>query len=190
MLRLFRFLSLVALLPAVAFAQARQHVIQGRVTSDSGAAIAAADVIVTIAPSAETVLGKTDATGAYRLIIANPTGEYILNISALGFKSFRQRVTIAAGDTIATVNAKLAANVQQVAGGPRASARGRVHSDRSAPTPDRRAPTARTRRSTVSPTRCRRSFRASIDAMASLIPGLARSPAAASRRSASAPTPI
>jgi hypothetical protein len=103
------------LFSGVAASQTRPHIIQGRVTSDSGAALSAADVIVTVAPTAETILGKTDASGAYRLTIANPTGEYILNISALGYKPFRQRVTIPAGDTIATVNAKLAANVQQVA---------------------------------------------------------------------------
>ena len=92
------------------------HVIQGRVTSDSGGKpITAADVIVTIAPSAETVLGKTDNTGAYRLTVANATGEYILNISALGFRPFRQRVTMKPGDTVATVDARLAPSVQQVA---------------------------------------------------------------------------
>jgi len=102
------------LFPAAATAQ-RTHVISGKVTSDSGTVIAAADVIVTVAPSAETILGKTDAAGAYRIIIPNPTGEYILNISALGFRAFRQRVTIPATDTAAVVNAKLAASVQQVA---------------------------------------------------------------------------
>jgi len=96
-------------------AQARPHVIQGRVTSDSGAAISAADVFVTIAPSAEIVSAKSDATGNYRLTIANATGEYILNISALGYRNFHQRVTIKPGDSVATVNAKLAVNVQQVA---------------------------------------------------------------------------
>lgn len=105
----------VALLPVLGQAQT-PHVIQGRVTADSGGApVGAADVIVTIAPSAETVLGKTDASGAYRITIARPTGEYILNVSALGFKPFRKRVTIPSGDTIATVDVKLAVNVQRVA---------------------------------------------------------------------------
>jgi len=99
----------------LAGAQTRPHTIQGRVTSDSGAAISAADVFVTIAPSAEIVSGKTDATGNYHISIANATGEYILNVSALGYRNFRQRVTIKPGDSVAVVNAKLAANVQQVA---------------------------------------------------------------------------
>src|SRR5580765_4712456 len=101
--------------PPSASAQPRPHVIQGRVTSDSGVVISAADVFVTIAPSAEIVSGKTDGTGNYRISIADATGEYILNISALGYRNFRQRVTIKPGDSVAVVNAKLAANVQQVA---------------------------------------------------------------------------
>ncbi|HTE46454.1 MAG TPA: carboxypeptidase-like regulatory domain-containing protein [Gemmatimonadaceae bacterium] len=115
MTRLFAALVLVATAAASAIAQAPQHVIQGRVTSDSGVFIAAADVIVTIAPTAETILGKTDATGAYRIAIPTPTGEYILNVSLLGWKPFRQRVTIAAPDTVAVVNPKLSASVQQIA---------------------------------------------------------------------------
>ncbi|HEX4681252.1 MAG TPA: carboxypeptidase-like regulatory domain-containing protein [Gemmatimonadaceae bacterium] len=110
-------LCLFLALPAAALAQARPHVIQGRVTSDSGGKpVAAADVIVTVAPSAETITGKTDAAGDYRVVIANPTGEYILNISMIGFRPFRQRVTIARGDSAATVNAHLAPNVAQLAG--------------------------------------------------------------------------
>ena len=106
---------LLSTLARASGAQTRPHVIQGRVTSDSGAAITAADVFVTIAPSAEIVSGKSDGTGNYRISIANATGEYILNISALGYRNFRQRVTIKPGDSVAVVNAKLAANVQQVA---------------------------------------------------------------------------
>src|SRR6185436_8091245 len=98
-----------------AHAQTRPHVIEGRVTSDSGAAISAADVFVTIAPSAEIVSGKTDGTGNYHISITDATGEYILNVSALGYRNFRQRVTIKPGDSVAVVNAKLAANIQQVA---------------------------------------------------------------------------
>ncbi len=101
--------------PAAARAQ-RPQVIQGRVTSDSGAAIAGADVIVTVAPTAETISGKSDSSGAYRVVIAKPTGEYILYIGALGRKPFRQRVTIKAPDSVAVVNAKLAPTVTQVAG--------------------------------------------------------------------------
>ena len=63
-LRFIAVLSALVLLPTLALAQARQHVIQGRVTSDSGAAIPAADVIVTIAPSADIVDGQDGHEGS------------------------------------------------------------------------------------------------------------------------------
>jgi hypothetical protein len=102
-------------------------------------------------------------------VIDNPTGEYILNISILGFRPFRQRVTIPAGDTIATVNAKLAVNIQQVAAV-------RVQAQRPRPTRSIDATgigTDATNKqvdgvfNAVSP-----DMRGNIDALASLIPGL------------------
>ncbi len=108
------FTALLLSVPAAALAQ-HAHVIQGRVTTDSGVAIPAADIIVTVAPTAETITGKSDASGAYHVTIPNPTGEYLLYIGALGRKPFRQRVTIAASDSVATVNAKLAGAVTTVA---------------------------------------------------------------------------
>lgn len=107
-------LLLCAALPFGAVRAQQPHVIQGRVTTDSGVAIPAADVIVTVAPSAETISGKSDSSGAYRVVITKPTGEYILYIGALGRKAFRQRVTIKAPDTVAVVNAKLAPTVTQI----------------------------------------------------------------------------
>jgi hypothetical protein len=97
-------------------AQTKHHVIQGRVTTDSGAVIPAADVIVTIAPTAETITSKTDSSGNYRVAITNTTGEYLLYVGALGRKPFRQRVTITAIDSTATINVKLAPTVTQIAG--------------------------------------------------------------------------
>ena len=76
--------TLLVAVPLTAQAQPRAQVISGRVTTDSGAAIAAADVIVTIAPTTESITGKSDSTGNYRIVIPNPTGEYLLYISALG----------------------------------------------------------------------------------------------------------
>jgi len=63
MLRVARTAFFLAVLLAPAAQAQRQQVIRGAVTSDSGTAISAADVIVTIAPSAETIAGKTDAAG-------------------------------------------------------------------------------------------------------------------------------
>lgn len=153
-----------------AHAQTKPQAIQGHVTSDSGKVIASADVIVTVAPSAETIMGKSDASGNYRVAIANATGEYILNISALGFKPFRQRVTIAGGDSVATVDAKLVTNVQTVAAV-------KVQAQRSRPSrsvgidngngTDPNNKTVDGVTNALSP-----DLQGSIDAMAGLIPGL------------------
>ena len=56
----FPVLILLAARGSFLTAQTKRHAIQGRVTTDSGAVIAAADVIVTIAPTAETITSKTD----------------------------------------------------------------------------------------------------------------------------------
>jgi len=109
---------LVALCPFAVLEAQRVHAITGKVTSDSGAVIAAADVIVTIAPSTETVTAKSDAAGNYRVVIpaASATGEYLLYVGALGRRPFRQRVTFTPRDSIVVVNVKLASAVQTVAG--------------------------------------------------------------------------
>jgi hypothetical protein len=112
--------ALVAVLPfagpTVAAAQAKHHVIRGRVTTDSGVVIAGADVIVTIAPTAETIASKSDSSGGYAVAVTNPTGEYLLYVGALGRRPFRQRVNITAVDSTAVIDVRLAAAVTQVAG--------------------------------------------------------------------------
>jgi hypothetical protein len=112
-----RSLLLLVATPAVLLAQGRVHTITGRVTTDSGTAIPAADVIVTIAPTTESIADKTDASGAYKLVIPaeKATGEYLLYIGALGRRPFRQRVTIKSPDSTAAVDAKLAAVVTNLA---------------------------------------------------------------------------
>jgi hypothetical protein len=104
------------LLPQLLGAQGAQ-VIRGRVTSDSGVAILAADVIVTIAPSAETIVTATDPRGDYRVEIPAPraTGEYLLYIAAPGRRPFRQRIGPSRGDSVVVVDAKLASVIVTVA---------------------------------------------------------------------------
>jgi hypothetical protein len=89
----------------------RKDVVRGRVTTDSGTAIAGADAIVTIAPSVETFRTLTDSTGNYSITITDGSGEYLLFVGAPGRKSFRQRLTRVGGDTTFVVNVKLASNV-------------------------------------------------------------------------------
>lgn len=106
----------VATIPPAAYAQQRPHIIRGRVATDSGAAIPGADVIVTIAPTTESIASTSDSTGGYRIVIPNATGEYLIYISALGRRPFRQRVAIPANDTVAIVNATLPLLVTRLAG--------------------------------------------------------------------------
>ena len=114
---LLAFFLVAMCVPANLVAQGHAHSITGRVTNDSGVVIGAADVIVTIAPTTESIADKTDASGNYRVVIPadKATGEYLVYIGALGRRPFRQRVTIKAGDSTAVVEAKLAAVVTNLA---------------------------------------------------------------------------
>lgn len=130
---------LAALLLAVgsastARAQAPIHrdVIQGTVTSDSGA-VAGADVIVTMAPDRVSEATKTDATGHYTIAFEHGTGDYLVHVSATGFATFRKRVTRTGADSVLTVDARLArGGVQQLA---------KVRVNARKPVPDRRRET-------------------------------------------------
>jgi hypothetical protein len=113
---LMRYLAPAILAAQAASGQVRPQIIRGRVTADSTTTpVAGANVVVTVAPSAEVLTTRTDSTGAYRVVISNPTGEYVLNVNLIGWRAFRQRVNIAAGDSVATVNVKLIQIVQTLA---------------------------------------------------------------------------
>ena len=96
-------------------AQVRADSIRGRVTTDSGAVIAGADVIITIAPTTNVVRQVTDSSGRYALAIPDGTGEYILYIGAVGRKPFRLRLTRTGRDSTFVVDAKLSFAVTTVA---------------------------------------------------------------------------
>jgi hypothetical protein len=53
--------------------------------------VADADVIVTMAPTREVVLGKSDSSGNYSLALEKGTGEYLLYIGAVGRIAMRRR---------------------------------------------------------------------------------------------------
>jgi hypothetical protein len=99
-----------------ALAQQHAHVVRGRITTDSGTAIPGADVIVTIAPTTESIADKSDSLGAYRIVIPNPSGEYLLYVSALGRRPVRRRVSIAIADSVAVVDVRLPLAVTRLAG--------------------------------------------------------------------------
>lgn len=119
-LRLTRYMlaTVVAsgVLTSAVSAQTHHDTIRGTVTSDSGAALSGADIIVTMAPARESRATKTDDSGHYKLVFEKGTGDYLVHISAVGYNTFRKRVTRAGTDSLLTVDAKLAkTGVQKLA---------------------------------------------------------------------------
>ncbi|HEY7898855.1 MAG TPA: carboxypeptidase-like regulatory domain-containing protein [Gemmatimonadaceae bacterium] len=97
-------------------AQTHNDTIRGTVTTDSGKAISDADIIVTMAPMRDSRATKTDSSGRYTMVFARGTGDYLVHISAVGYETFRKRVTRTGTDSVFTVDAKLArAGVQKLA---------------------------------------------------------------------------
>lgn len=117
-----RHLAALGALVGVAFSSAaaqqapvHRDVIQGTVTSDSGA-VAGADIIVTMAPDRLSEATKADAAGHYSVVFEHGTGDYLVHVSATGFATFRKRVTRAGTDSVLLVDVKLArGGVQQLA---------------------------------------------------------------------------
>lgn len=104
------------LVPTMVVAQGRTDVIRGGVRDDSGRAIPAATIIATRAPDRAVFQTTSDSSGAYRLSIANGTGDYLVYFSAPGWKPYRQRVTRATEsplDTSFAINAVLTSAVAQ-----------------------------------------------------------------------------
>ena len=83
------FLSLFAA-PAIAAQQA--EVVRGRVIDDSTRALVGATVMVTRGPDRLTLHSTTDSSGDYRIRFDTGTGDYLVYISATGFKTARRRV--------------------------------------------------------------------------------------------------
>ncbi|MEP7001829.1 MAG: carboxypeptidase-like regulatory domain-containing protein, partial [bacterium] len=103
--------------PAIAHAQVRAEVIRGRVVEESGQVVVGANVLATRAPDRAVFTATSDSAGAFVVRIAEGTGDYLVYVSAPGWKSFRKRVTRASeSDTSFVVNATLtSAAVQQLA---------------------------------------------------------------------------
>ncbi len=101
--------SLVALFLAVASATATGQspdVIRGRVTDDSARAIVAT-VMVTRGPDRLTQTDTTDAAGDFSVRFEQGTGDYLVYVSAPGFKSARRRVQRETSETEFVANFSL-----------------------------------------------------------------------------------
>lgn len=102
-------------LPSEGHAQVRAETIRGNVTTDSGVALVAVEVLVTMAPDRVVFRARTDSTGRYRMQIPNGTGDYLIHFSAVGRRPFRKRITSADSTQIEfVVHAQLAADVQEL----------------------------------------------------------------------------
>lgn len=104
-----------AALPVAAAAQSRPETIRGRVTGDSGVALSGAVVSATMAPDRNFLQDTTDAAGRFTIHFAAGTGDYLIHVGAVGYKSFRQRLTRAPGDTSLSIDVKLVPNVTRLA---------------------------------------------------------------------------
>jgi hypothetical protein len=100
--------------PAASY-QLHRDLIRGRVTTDSGAAIVAAEVAVTMAPDRNTQFAKTDSSGRYEVVFERGTGDYLVHVAAPAKVAFRKRVTRTGSDSVFTVDAVLKPLVQQLA---------------------------------------------------------------------------
>lgn len=83
-------------------------VIRGRVTDDSALAIAAATVIVTRGPDRATQQTTTDSAGSYSVRFEPGTGDYLVYVSAPGYRTARRRVQRQGGEVILVADFRLA----------------------------------------------------------------------------------
>src|SRR5688500_3684910 len=90
---LLAFAALLVLLaiPKVSYAQAAD-VVRGRVLDDSSRALAGATVMITRGPDRLVQQATTDADGRYSSRFEPGTGDYLVNVSAVGFQTARRRV--------------------------------------------------------------------------------------------------
>ncbi|MEP6619393.1 MAG: hypothetical protein ABJE47_08760 [bacterium] len=86
----------------------RTQSIAGLVNTRERVPLANADVIVTMAPNRELFRTKTDLGGRYAVIVPDGTGDYLVYIGAVGYASFRRRITGTVRDSMFAVDATLA----------------------------------------------------------------------------------
>lgn len=96
-------------------AQARHDIIRGRVVSDSGRVIRAADVIVTRTSDRATKTTVSGADGTYSVDWPDGTGDYALTVSATGFKAASLHVVRSGADSVLVADVRLSAVAQRLA---------------------------------------------------------------------------
>lgn len=84
--------------------------VTGIVRDSASNPIAGALVSVTVAPTRRTVQDSTDATGHYSALVANSSGDFLVNVAAMGYESQRRRVTVPATQQTVIVDFVLHSN--------------------------------------------------------------------------------
>jgi len=77
---------------AVAEGQSPSDLIRGRVTDDSAKVVVGASVFVTRGPDRALKQTTTDSAGRYAITFEDGTGDYLVAVTALGYKTARRRV--------------------------------------------------------------------------------------------------
>lgn len=106
-------LLIAAAFPSISTAQTADT-LRGRVTTDSGAVIAGAEVVATRAPDRAFKSATTDASGNYLIIFEQGTGDYLLHVAALGRETARARVKRAGTETTLSHDFQLKSAVQKL----------------------------------------------------------------------------
>ena len=87
-----RALAGLALIAWPAWAQTSPDLVRGRVVDDSARAVAGATVMITRGPDRLTQETTTDSAGTFSSRFEEGTGDYLVYVKALGFKTERKRV--------------------------------------------------------------------------------------------------
>ena len=112
LIRIPRLVALLAIVLAAraAAAQSGPEVVKGKITDDSSHAVVAT-IMVTRGPDRLTQQTTSDASGNYSTRFEQGTGDYLVYVSAPGFKSARRRVQRAANETELVANFSLARDI-------------------------------------------------------------------------------
>jgi carboxypeptidase family protein len=86
--------------PVAAHAQARHEMVRGRVTSDSGRVVAAAQVIVRRVADSSWKSASTDSAGRYSVDWPDGRGAYVVSVTAPGFAPVQLRVARRGEDSV------------------------------------------------------------------------------------------
>ena len=90
----------------------RHEIIRGRVTTADAKPVAGAEVIATRAPDRAFRSATSNSNGEYLIDWTEGTGDYLVHVAAIGYDTFRKRVTRTTTDTVLVVDVSLKAIVQ------------------------------------------------------------------------------